>query len=440
MVRVLFLAATLALLPLAAAAQTLPAAPTAVAAPELSQRIAELPAMIRGEGDYAAYFAPAFRAQIPPDKFAQVAQQLVAANGAVQRVESVTPLSTHAAMLRLGFADGIADVKIAVDPAAPHQVTGLLIAGFAARAATLDAVVQALQAEPGLTGFAFARLGSGAPELLKAADADRPLAIGSAFKLVILAELVRQTNAGLRTWDDLVTLDGRELPGGAYTPSPKGTQVSLRELAGKMISVSDNSATDILLATLGREQVEAMLPVVGVEAAARNRPYLSTLEMFKLKGVAKGALGDRWTVADEAGRRAMLAEIDAQPNAAIDPMLFKDGKPLRIDTIEWFFSPTDLIRTMDWLRRNTEGPKGAEARAILSKNPGIGPTRAGDWAYVGYKGGSEPGVMSMSLLLQSKQGGWYALSAAWNNSAAEVDEARFAGLVSRAAELAAGVR
>ncbi|WBY09684.1 hypothetical protein PIB19_10580 [Sphingomonas sp. 7/4-4] len=91
---------------------------------------------------------------------------------------------------------------------------------------------------------------------------------------------------------------------------------------------------------------------------------------------------------------------------------------------------------MDWLRRNTEGPKGADARAVLSKNPGIGPV-AGKWQWVGYKGGSEPGVMNMTLLLQAKAGGWYALTGSWNDPAQAVSEGRFAALVTRAAELAA---
>jgi hypothetical protein len=69
-------------------------------------------------------------------------------------------------------------------------------------------------------------------------------------------------------------------------------------------------------------------------------------------------------------------------------------------------------------------------------NPGVGPAAAANWGYVGYKGGSEPGVISMSFLLQAKDGTWYALSASWNNSAAVVDESRFIALMSRAVDLA----
>jgi hypothetical protein len=120
----------------------------------------------------------------------------------------------------------------------------------------------------------------------------------------------------------------------------------------------------------------------------------------------------------------------------IKPTLFRDGKPVLIEQLEWFLSPADLVRVMDWLRRNTEGPKGADARAVLSKNPGIGPV-AGKWQWVGYKGGSEPGVMNMTLLLKAKTGDWYVLTGSWNDPAQAVSEGRFAGLIGRAAELAA---
>jgi len=90
---------------------------------------------------------------------------------------------------------------------------------------------------------------------------------------------------------------------------------------------------------------------------------------------------------------------------------------------------------MDWLRINSAS--NPNARAILSRNPGIGPDNAARWQYVGFKGGSEPGVISMTLLLQSKAGKWQVLSGTWNNPSAGLDEGRFIGLLTRAAELAA---
>ncbi len=409
-------------------------APTAADA--LKARLAELPAILNGGGDYDAYFSPAFRAQVPKEKFVQVTAQLSAAGGKVTGIEQVTPSSPDSATISIGFENGTASARIVVDPAEPHQVTGLLVTGFNARAATLEAVGATIGALPGRTGFVLARLGEGAPRLLVDQNSAQPFGIGSAFKLAILAELIRETNAGTRKWTDLVTLDGSPLPGGTYTQSPKGTQVSLRDLAAKMISISDNSATDILLKTLGRETVESILPLLGIANPAALRPFMSTLEMFKLKGTDHGTLAARYLAADEAGRRAMLdGPIAAEPLSAIDPALFVDGKPVLIDRLEWFESPLDLVHVMDWIRSNTESGAGAEARAILAINPGIGGAAA--WRYVGYKGGSEPGVLNMTLLLQGKDGAWYVLTGSWNNPAAAVDLLRFASLIGRAADLAA---
>ena len=76
------------------------------------------------------------------------------------------------------------------------------------------AVLAELRALPGQTSLAIARLGDGAPALVAGHEPDRPLAIGSTFKLVILAELSRQVRAGERRWSDVVTLDRRSIPGG----------------------------------------------------------------------------------------------------------------------------------------------------------------------------------------------------------------------------------
>ncbi len=47
---------------------------------------------------------------------------------------------------------------------------------------------------------------------MAAHEAARPLAIGSTFKLFLLAELSRSIHAGERKWTDVVPLDRRSLP------------------------------------------------------------------------------------------------------------------------------------------------------------------------------------------------------------------------------------
>jgi hypothetical protein len=102
------------------------------------------------------------------------------------------------------------------------------------------------------------------------------------------------------------------------------------------------------------------------------------------------------------------------------------AKPLAIDEVEWFASPADLVRTLDWIRRSGD----RTALAILAIEPGI-PGAAADFAYVGYKGGSEPGVLAMAFLVRRKDGGWAAAAGAWNDPAAPVDPAQLPALMGR---------
>ena len=161
-----------------------------------------------------------------------------------------------------------------------------------------------------------------------------------------------------------------------------------------------------------------------MRAAGRDRPFLSTREAFLLKG-GDPALLARWKAADEAGRRALLGTLAAADLSALDPGRFA-GAPIAVDEVEWFASAGDLVRTLDWIRRSGD----RTALDILAINPGL-PAPARDFAYLGYKGGSESGVIAMAFLIRRKDGSWAAAAAIWNDPNAAVDEGRFAALMSR---------
>lgn len=396
--------------------------------PELGQRIGELATVLRGQGDPAALFTPAFLAEVPAAQVRAIATQLASQYGAIRGEARITPISASAARMDFTFERATVHMNVSLDPAPPHLINGWFITGADMTGDSLAAVIAEARALPGTTGVAVARLGDGAPAMLASLEPERPLAIGSTFKLFILAELQRQIGAGRRHWSDVVPLDRRSIPSGVLQTWPRGAPVTLHTLAAQMISVSDNTAADTLLHLLGREHVEAMMARLGVQAAARNRPLLSTLEMAALKtGPAAGL--DAWRGADEAGRRRLLETVDASADAShIDISRFS-GNPLGLD-VEWYASPADLVRTMDWLRRNGD----AQAQGILAINSGLGPVAA-SFAYVGYKGGSEPGVFNLTWLVQTRAGAWHVVTGGWNNPAAPLEEARFIGLMARAVQL-----
>lgn len=168
---------------------------------------------------------------------------------------------------------------------------------------------------------------------------------------------------------------------------------------------------------------------MGNSVPARNRPFLTTGEMFRIKFTVGNAEPDAYLRLDEDKRRKWLDEFCPElplSGAGTDPAAL--ARPRYIDTIEWFASAEDLCRAMDALRRAAE----ADARVldVLSINPGI-PAAKRSFDFVGYKGGSETGVLAMAFLLRSGDD-WYALAAAWNDTEAELDEAEMLTIMTRA--------
>lgn len=406
--------------------------------PLLKQRGDEIIAVLNGQRDLEVTFAPSFRKAVSDAQLRALAASLHAQLGKATGVKSLRAVNDREANMVLSFEKGTAKAWMVLAPDAPAQVAGLRITGIEPASVSalnsLEDVAQAFGRLPGRAGFIVQDISGASPEA--AQDKDTPLGIGSAFKLVILAELVREIEAGERTWTDMVTLDGTELPAGGFRAMPKGTQVSLRTLAEEMVRVSDNSATDVLLARLGREKVEAMQPLIGFAHGARNVPFLSTMELFKLKGVEGGALGQRYLEADISGKRALLAgEVARAPGSAVGA-LFADGRPVMIDRLEWFASAEDLVRAMRWFREHSRSAAGQEALRILALNPGPAADIRSQVRYVGYKGGSEPGVLNMTTLIEDTKGRWLVVAATVNDPEKGVDLMLFQALFARALALA----
>jgi|SRR5215217_4743771 beta-lactamase class A len=139
---------------------------------------------------------------------------------------------------------------------------------------------------------------------------------GSVMKLYVLYALGKAVAAGKVRWDQALTVTAplKSLPSGVLQYEPDGTQISVLEAAVKMISISDNTAMDILIDLVGRSAVEAALTETGMAKPSLNRPFLTTRETFVLTLEQWPALAKRYVAADEAGRRALLANtVDRLP-------------------------------------------------------------------------------------------------------------------------------
>ena len=406
----------------------------------LDRRVAQVAALVSGKAvEPTELFAPSFLAAVPPERMRLIVQQLLSQLGPVTSTGVTERTSEFAGKWRFTHEKGYATpVTISIEPAAPHRVVGLVFAPPTRLAGSLDDIAAELRTLPGQVSFLVARVDDApgaSPVALAQLEPARSLAIGSAFKLWILAALVRDIEAGQRRWEDVVRLDSarRSLPSGVLHSWPHGTPMTVQALASLMISQSDNTATDELLHLVGREKVEAMLRTTGHSTPERNVPFLSTRELFAFKSPAGRPLATRYLDGDVGARRAVLAEIARLPQASIVPDIATPGA---IDRLEWFASSEDLAGVMTWLRDHTTSAKAAPARALLAINPGLGIDRRA-WPYAGFKGGSEPGVLDLTLLLRDAEGRWVVCTATWNDSAKDVDTTRLAALVQRAIELAA---
>jgi beta-lactamase class A len=247
-----------------------------------------------------------------------------------------------------------------------------------------------------------------------APDTVRPL--GSIFKLYVLGAVAQKIRDGGLSWNTKLTIkpEWKSLGEDGLTGRPDGGTTTVREAAKLMISISDNTATDILIHTVGRKAVEAKVRRWSGDPE-RNIPFLTTREVFLLKGVNHPAQARAYLALDTAGKRAYLKDTVAKQPLS-DIVLWQ--KPREIDTLEWFGSPRDVCRAYAGLLKLGDG----QVSAVMSANDlGLG-LDGRKWPAVWAKGGSEMGVLGLSYLARSAGGRTYVVTALTSDPAAGLDE------------------
>jgi beta-lactamase class A len=254
---------------------------------------------------------------------------------------------------------------------------------------------------------------------------EKRLAIGSTFKLYVLGALAEQVAKGQAKWDDKLAIkdEWKSLPSGVLHAVAAGTELPLSDYVEKMIAISDNTAATHLLFKVGRGQVEEYMAKTN-EAPERTLPFLSPREMFIIKLGKDKSLADRYAAADQDTRRVMLAEGGDVAKGRVDLERASNWQePIHIDDVEWFATAPECCRVMADLRRIEQLPGMEPLSKALRINAGIEYDKE-TWKSVAFKGGSEPGVMNLTYLLERKDGRWFALSVGWNNSKEALEEAR----------------
>lgn len=345
-----------------------------------------------------ARFTDAFRAQVPAEQLSTVLASLGTGAWRPTSVESPGP---DALAARLEGPGAPLIVQVAVD--AEGRIASLLFepAELVDPPTDQAGLIARLQAAP-VAGYLRADVapdGSCVPVAELAPDARLP--IGSAFKLYVVGAVAAQIEAGAVAWDQPVEIRAEldSLPSGTTQDEPAGSTLTVRELALRMISASDNTATDHLIDLVGRDRVEQALTELGHSDPAATIPMLTTRELFVMK--TDPDLLARYQAAGIDERRALLAgEVAAAPLPTVADF---PTTPTAVTTVEWFASPADLCRALVVLDDLTSRPGLEPLGEVLSANPGVDLGEAG-FRRVLFKGGSEPGVLFAAWLATRPDG------------------------------------
>lgn len=334
-----------------------------------------------------------FEAEVSAEELAEVVNSTVrparpwaVADHQDHELESVT---------RLESATGELEMQIALDE--DQELIRALFFGEPAEAVetaeSFEEIEERLTELPG--DIRALILQGGEPLLDLGSGESAPLA--SAAKLYVLLAAVEAIEQGEADWEDEleVTDELRSLPSGTLQDQEEGYQTSLFDVAHRMIEISDNTGTDMLIDHLGRDAVEEAAAEANHHNPELLRPFLTTREMFQLRW-GHPELGQGWAEADEQSRRETLEELEDMPLEISSEDVGAEDVDFALD---WHGTAEDLAEVHRRLAQHAE--EHPELVSILGSNPGlVAEVEDPWWQDIGFKGGSVPGVLT---------GSWHAV-------------------------------
>ncbi|WP_168879823.1 serine hydrolase [Rhizobium sp. P28RR-XV] len=230
---------------------------------------------------------------------------------------------------------------------------------------------------------------------------EKPLAVGSAFKLIILKAYEDAVKAGDIKRDQVVMLEDhdRSLPSGTLQVLSPGTPVTLEVLAQLMIKISDNTATDALLRILGRDKLETISP--------RNVPFMTTRELFQLIAPGAGDIRAQYKAGELQERRKILSSLNSERL----PEVNRIARFATWQDVEWYLTAREICELLGELERT---PALDDSSQPLFEGM--------DWQHIGYKGGSEYGVLNLSAIGTTRQGHKVCVVVTANGNAPQAED------------------
>lgn len=254
------------------------------------------------------------------------------------------------------------------------------------------------------------------------------MALGSEFKLFVLNYLYSKILNNDLKWSDDITIQEKfkSLPGGKLQNEVDGKKISIKDVASLMISISDNTATDHLMGLLGSDNILKSIKNLN-SFYGSNDPFMSTMDLFRLRTLNTNDMNSYLKLSAQDKKKYLenlASNLDRKKTASL---LEKWEFPKDINKVEWFASTQDVCKVMK--KMNTQSTTDDSIRKILSINvPFLEADDNPYYDYIGYKGGSEPGVLTMSFLLKTKSQKWGCLSVAYNNTKNVLNEEEVADI------------
>ena len=267
---------------------------------------------------------------------------------------------------------------------------------------------------------------------------------GSIFKIWTLAGLADALEDRALFYDDIIPLDAtKQVRGGNLWSEPPGLPLSVDRLATLMMGVSDNTATDMVLALAGRERTESLLGEYGHSQPEVMTPKLGVSEQFHLFQSFPETEARMYVDGSESFRRDFLEQKIIPLGSAntggggfFNESLFFDGA--------WLASPMDICGAFARLRQLTPG---TDAQLVVERAMQAGaaqPNLRERWDRVWYKGGSLDSpfngtvVLTHAWMLENEGERPVVVIGMANNPGEAVDGFRNQSILGRLLDLAAG--
>ncbi|MFF1649470.1 serine hydrolase [Streptomyces sp. NPDC058240] len=255
--------------------------------------------------------------------------------------------------------------------------------------------------------------------------ADEPVCLASVFKIPIALAYAREVAAGRLERTERHSVDPRYRDGGIGTSGcADPVEMSLRDLVHMMLTMSDNAATDVVLARVGLDTVNGLIAELGLR---RTHLIGGCLELT-------GSLFADLGVTTEVEAHTRMAALAAQgPEKLLELSVCVPERTTR-------GTARDIAELLVRIWRDEAGPAEAcaEVRAVMSQQ--IWPHRLwsgfDDSYRIAGKTGTLPGWRNEAGVIEDRDGGRWAVAVFTRSDRPDLHNPRADRVIGQVAALA----